>query len=188
MTELYAPIITSTETWNTWDEEWYPAGPRNFAKRARGYGWDARIGFSRGYVVGQAVNSWELRDIIGVWIDGWGGKRAGALWERNPDAEFTARKLESGVKPGEIPSGMQWKSSGTMIMIAKGRAFPYASLTKLDEWVSQLGAVSPAWYIDLRDAVVHAREHAAQVARDKADREKKARADAAHESAISATL
>lgn len=139
------PIITSIETCESWEEAWYPSGPRGLANAARDAGWEARIGFSRGYVPGAKADTYEVRDIIGVWFNGY-GKRAVATWERNPEAEFSARKLEAGVKPGEIPSGMQWSTSGTAIMVGKGRSWPYANLTDLKEWVELRGAVLPSWY------------------------------------------
>lgn len=141
------PIITSQETYENWDEAWYPSGPRSLARAARAAGWEARIGFSRGYVPGQAEDSWNVRDIIGVWVNGY-GKRAVALWERNPEAEFSAKKLEAGVRPGEIPSGMAWSSTGTGIMLpaAMGMSWPYANLTDLKEWIALKGNVLPSWY------------------------------------------
>lgn len=140
------PEITSIQTYESWDEAWYPSGPRGFAKAARAAGWEARIGFSRGPVPGQAADTWETRDIIGVWVNGY-GKRAVATWERNPNAEFSAKKLEAGnIKPGEIPSGMAWSSSGTAIRLAGGMSWGYANLTDLKEWVALKGAVLPSWY------------------------------------------
>lgn len=182
-----APIITSEETWRTWEESWYPSGPRTFAKRARAAGWEARIGFSRGSVPGQALDSWEVRDMIGVWIDGY-GRRAGAFWERNPEAEFTAKKLDKGIKPGELPSGMIWSASGTLIMLGGGMAFPYCNLTKLDEWVALKGTVLPTWYEGIRDAVVKAEADAKARAKAKDEAEKQTKADAAHASATSASV
>lgn len=181
-----APIITSAETWPAWDEEWYPSSPRAFAKRARAAGWEARIGFSRGYVQ-TGSDSYEIRDIIGVWVDGY-GRRACGLWERNPDAEFSAKKLDAGIKPGEIPTGAKWATAGTLIMLGGGMAFPYANLTNLDEWVSLKGAVLPAWYEAIRDKVLAAEAESARKAKAKADAEKQGRADAASEAARSGTV
>jgi hypothetical protein len=151
-----APVITSIETYETWEEAWYPSGPRGFAKAARAAGWEARIGFSRGYVPGAKADTWEVRDVIGVHVNGF-GRRAVALWERNPEAEFSAKKLEAGVKAGEIPSGMAWSSSGTGIHLGGGRSWPYANLTDLKEWVALQGAVLPAWY-EIIQAWVQAHE------------------------------
>jgi hypothetical protein len=139
------PIVTSTWTHENWEEEWYPAPARTFAKRAREAGWDVRVGFSRGYIPGRAANTYAVRDIIGVWLDGF-GKRAVVTWERNPEAEFTAKKLEAGIKPGEVPSGMKWSPSGGAIMIGKGMAFPHPNLTEMTEWVALQGSVLPSWY------------------------------------------
>jgi len=139
-------VISSLDTWPAWDEAWYPVGPRGLAKAARAAGWEARIGFARGPVPGQAKDSWEIRDTIGVWMDGF-GKRAAGMWERNPDAEFSAKKLEAGnIKPGEIPSGMQWSTAGTAILLGKGMSWGYANLTDLKEWLALQGAVLPSWY------------------------------------------
>jgi hypothetical protein len=164
------PVITSVQTWNTWDEGWYPTGPRSFAKRARAAGWEARIGFARGYVPGARADVLELRDTIGVWVDGY-GHRAVALWERNPEAEFSARKLESGVKPGDIPSGMHWATAGTMIFIGQGACFPYANLTELEEWILLRAAVLPSWYGARRQRVFTARRKAKGTADAKVERE-----------------
>jgi hypothetical protein len=161
------PIISSNETYESWDEAWYPSGPRSLAKAAREAGWEARIGFSRGYVPGQSKDSWEVRDIIGVWLNGY-GRRAVATWERNPEAEFSAKKLEAGnIKPGEIPSGMAWSSSGTAIMVAKGRSWPYANLTDLKEWVALHGAVLPSWYTMIQAWVQAHEERDVRKAKDK---------------------
>jgi hypothetical protein len=140
------PEITSLDTWPAWDEDWYPSGPRSLAKAARAAGWEARIGFSRGPIAGQAKESWETRDMIGVWLNGY-GRRAVALWERNPEAEFSAKKLDAGnIKPGEIPSGMQWSTAGTSIITGKGMSWTYANLTDLKEWLALHGDVLPSWY------------------------------------------
>jgi hypothetical protein len=151
--------ITNRETYESWDEEWYPSGPRTLAALARSAGWEVRIGFSRGPVAGQKADTWETRDIIGVWMDGY-GKRAVALWERNPDAEFTAKKLEAGVKPGELPSGMKWSTSGTAIRMTKAWSWPYANLTDLKEWLALHGDVLPSWYEAIRARVKEAEERA----------------------------
>lgn len=140
-----APEVTSTWTWENWEEEWYPASPRAFAKKARAAGWDVRMGFSRGSIEGRKANTYATRDMIGVWLDGF-GRRAVVIWERNPDAQFTAKKLEAGIKPGEIPSGMAWKPNGGSIRMGKGMAFPYPNLTEMEEWVALRGAVLPSWY------------------------------------------
>lgn len=147
-----SPHITNVETAH-WPWEWYPSGPRSLAVHAEKCGWSVRVGFSRGYVPGAKEGTWDLRDCIGVWVDGF-HRRAGAFWERNPEAEFSARKLESGVKPGEIPSGMQWSTTGTIIMAGKGRAFPYASLTDLREWLTLSGKVTPEWYTSIQSWVL----------------------------------
>ncbi len=140
-----APEVTSTWTWEHWEEEWFPVPPRSFAKKARAAGWEVRIGFSRGSMDGRKANTYVTRDMIGVWIDGF-GKRAVVIWERNPDAEFTAKKLESGVKPGEIPSGAKWSPRGGSIRYGKGMAFSYPNLTEMEEWVALQGAALPSWY------------------------------------------
>ena len=173
------PGITSIETYKTWEEAWYPAGPRALAKAARAAGWEARVGFSRGYVPGSKAGSWDVRDIIGVWLDGF-GRRAAAFWERNPEAEFSAKKQESGtIKDGEIPSGMKWSSSGGLIMLGKGMAFPYANLSDLEEWVKLQGAVLPAWYRTIQDWVQAHEENAKRKAKGKAQTEANAREAAA---------
>lgn len=140
------PEVTSTWTYENWEEAWFPSAPRGFAKRARAAGWDVRVGFSRGFVEGRKANTYDLRDLIGVWLDGF-GKRAGVFWERNPNAEFTAKKLESGVKPGELPSGMMWTAKGGSIRFGPGMAFPYPNLTEMEEWVKLQGNVMPSWYV-----------------------------------------
>lgn len=160
------PIITSHETYESWEEEWYPSSPRTLAKAARAAGWEVRIGFSRGYVPGQAKDSWEIRDIIGVWMNGY-GRRAVATWERNPEAEFSAKKLDAGVKPGEIPSGMQWSTSGTAIMLGGGMSWPYANLTDLKEWIQLKGAVLPTWYEHIQAWVQAHEERDVRAAKDK---------------------
>lgn len=153
------PIITSTWTHEHWEEAWYPASPRNLAKRARAAGWEVRLGFSRGYAEGRKANTYALRDVIGVWLDGF-GKRAVVYWERNPDAEFTAKKLEAGIKPGEIPSGYQWTPRGGSIIGEKGTSFPYPNLTEMEEWISLGGAVLPDWYESTKRRVLAAQAKA----------------------------
>jgi hypothetical protein len=165
MSEPPPIIITSEQTYESWDEAWYPIGPRRLAALARENGWEARIGFSRGPVPAQKADTWEYRDIIGVWLNGY-GKRAVATWERNPDAEFSAKKLDAGVKPGEIPSGMKWATSGTAIHMGKGRSWPYANVTELEEWIKLHGAVLPAWYEVIATRVREARERAAAKAKN----------------------
>lgn len=142
------PHITNAETVD-WPWGWYPSGPRSFANHALAYGWHVRMGFSRGYVPAAKEDSWDLRDFIGVLLDGY-GCRAGAFWERNPEAEFSARKLESGVKPGEIPSGMNWTMTSSVIKGGGMFGFPYASLMDLREWVALKGNVSHAWYTEIQ--------------------------------------
>jgi hypothetical protein len=158
--------ITSEQTYESWDEAWFPSGPRSLAKLARDAGWEVRIGFSRGPVAGQKADTWEIRDLIGVWVNGY-GKRAVALWERNPEAEFSARSLEKGVKPGDIPSGMKWATAGTAIMLGKGRSWPYANLTDLKEWIAVHGAVLPSWYTMIQAWVQAHEERDQRAARDK---------------------
>lgn len=159
MRDLETWGISSRETWPEWDEAWYPAGPRALAKAARSAGWEARIGFSRGHTDG------GVRDIIGVWLDGF-GRRAAAFWERNPDAEFSARKLEAGVKDGEIPSGAQWSSSGTMVMAGKGMSWGYANLTDFREWLALQGNVPPEWYTNVQSWVQAHAERDARKTKD----------------------
>lgn len=183
MTECPPPIITSIETWETWEEAWFPSSPRSFAKAARAEGWEARIGFSRGYVQ-VSKDSWEIRDVIGVWLDGY-GRRAVAYWERNPEAEFSARKLEAGIKPGEVPSGQQWKTSGTAIMSGKGRSFGYANVTELKEWLALHGAALPSWYEAIKTKVQTAEAEAERKSKAKAKAGADALEQAAHEAAIS---
>jgi hypothetical protein len=153
------PVITSTQTSTSWDEKWYPSGPRALASLARETGWDVRMSFSRGYVPGAKEEVFHLRDIIGVWVDGH-GRRAGAFWERNPEAQFSARKLDAGVKDGEVPSGMAWSTAGTLIYMGKSRAFPYANLTDFKEWVSLRGKVLPSWYEFIQSWVLAHEENA----------------------------
>lgn len=140
------PEFTSLQAYDLIPEECYPSSMRSLAKAARASGWEARIGFSRGPVPGAKAGTWQTRDMIGVWVDGF-GKRAVALWERNPDAEFSAKKLEAGnIKPGEIPSGMQWSTAGTSILLGRGMSWGYANLTDFKEWLALQGAVLPGWY------------------------------------------
>lgn len=166
--EDHLPVITSRETYRTWDYAWYPSGPRGFLRRAEAAGWDVRMGFSRGYIPGAKADTWDMRDMIGVWVNGY-GRRAAAFWSRNPDAEFSARKLEAGnIKPGEIPSGMTWKASGTTIRISERESWTYASLADLDEWVALHGAVLPSWYKVRSDWVQAHEMHSAFKARERA--------------------
>lgn len=150
--------ITSLET-RDWPEEWYPSGPRAFAKRARGAGWDARMAFSRGRVPAAKTDEWDVRDMIGVWLDGY-GQRLAAFWERNPEAQFSAKKLDAGVKAGEIPSGMVWAVSWTAVFLGPGIAFPYPNLTELDEMVAAKGDVGPEWWAYVEHRVRAARARA----------------------------
>src|SRR3954470_17110617 len=73
------PITTSRDTYASWDEAWYPRGPRMFLKLARDNGWDGRMGFSRGHVPA-GKDKHEIRDMIGVYVDGY-GRRGAAFWE-----------------------------------------------------------------------------------------------------------
>lgn len=173
------PVITTRETWPAWDEAWYPSGPRAFAKRTRSAGWLARIAFSRGYVPGQAQDTYVVRDIIGVWVDGY-GRRAVAFWERNPEAEFSVKKQDSGtIKSGEIPSGMAWSSVGTAIILGAGVSYTYAGLKDLDAWVEVHGNVDPSWYVMIQAWVLAHEEHARRKAKTKASNEAQEREDAA---------
>lgn len=171
------PILTNLET-QDWDEEWYPRSPRAFLKMARAAGWEARIGFSRGYVTGQAADSYEVRDVIGVWLNGY-GRRAVMSWSRNPEAEFTAKKLEAGVKPDEIPSGMKWKPEGGSIMLGKGKSFPWLNATQMEEWTKLRGSVLPSWYDEVRTAYFTAQAAAKERAKTKAQEDKDRKAEAA---------
>jgi hypothetical protein len=139
------------------------------------------MGFSRGFVP-HGSDEYEMRDIIGVWVDGY-GRRGCALWTRNPEAQFSARKLESGVQPGEIPTGMKWSTSGALIMLGKGMAFPYANLTQINEWVALRGAVLPGWYEDIKAKALAAEAESRAKAKAKVEAEKIERADAAGASA-----
>jgi hypothetical protein len=105
------PIVTSEQTFEHWPEEWYPNAVRLFARKVRAAGLEARIGFSRGWVPGRSAGTFAMRDLIGCWVNGRGGRLV-MLWERDPEAEFSARKLEKGVAPGEIPSGRMWTCKG----------------------------------------------------------------------------
>lgn len=149
------PEVTSTWTAENWEEEWYPRAPRGFMAKARAAGWDVRIGFSRGSIPGAKANTYQTRDMIGVWLDGF-GKRAGVFWERNPDAVFSAKKLEASPKPGEIPSGMMWTTKGGSIRFGPGMAFPYPNLTEMEEWVALRGEVLPSWYVACQKRVMDA--------------------------------
>ena len=164
------PIITTLQTVHAWPEEWYPRSPRSFLKTALDAGWDARMAFCRGYVAGQKADSWELRDQIAVWIDGF-GKRAVMIWERNPDAEFTAKKLEAGIKPGEIPSGYKWSPRGGSIMWGKGLSFPWLNATQMTEWTTLRGNVLQSWYDKIKTEHFAALDMAKMRARAKADNE-----------------
>lgn len=177
-----APEVTSTWTHENWEEEWYPSGPRAFAKRARAAGWDVRVGFSRGSIPGAKKDTYATRDMIGVWLDGF-GKRAGVFWERNPDAEFSAKKLEAGPKPGEIPSGMNWTTKGGSIRFGPGMSFPYPNLTQMDEWVALQGAVLPGWYEGIKTKVLEAEAAAKARADAKAKHDREWAEQRAHESA-----
>lgn len=113
------PIVDSVWTHEHWPEEWFPNAVQMFARRARGAGLEARVGFSRGWVPGRAAGTFVIRDLIGCWVNGRGGRLV-MLWERDPEAPFSARKLEKGVAPGEIPSGQMWKCKGGHVV--NGRA------------------------------------------------------------------
>lgn len=177
MSQFPKPEITTHET-QDWDEEWYPRSPRAFLKLARDAGWEARIGFARGYVTGQAADTYEVRDFIAVWLNGY-GRRACMSWTRNPEAEFTAKKLEAGIKPGEIPSGMKWKPEGGSIMLGRGMSFPWLNATQMEEWTKLRGNVLPAWYDKIRTDYFAAQAAAKERAAAKAKEEKDAKAEAA---------
>jgi hypothetical protein len=108
--------------------------------------------------------------MIGVWLDGF-GKRAVMLWERNPEAEFTAKKLEAGIKPGEIPSGATWKPRGGSVVSGRGRSFPWMNATQMKEWTALQGNVLPSWYEAVRDGYFAAQDLARARSRAKADNE-----------------
>ena len=111
-----------------------------------------RIGFSR------TVN----KDSIGVWVDGY-GLRGAAFWTRNPDAKFTQARLESGVKLGEIPSGVNWKADGTLIYGIISTPWVYASHTEFGEWLAACGDMPVEWYETSRARVIAARVKARKV-------------------------
>jgi hypothetical protein len=163
------PVITSRDSVD-WPEDWYPGPAKTFAKTARAVGWDVRIGFSRGYVPGQKADTWDVRDMIGVWLDGF-DKRAVMLWERNPEAEFTAKKLEASIRPGEIPSGAKWSPKGGSLLLGNGRSFPWMNATQMKEWTVLKGAVLPSWYAQVRDEYFAAQDLARARARARADNE-----------------
>jgi hypothetical protein len=151
--------ISSTETYaQGWDQ--WPLGVRQLVAYAERYGWSVRTGFSRGQIPGQKTDSWVTRDMIGVWLDGY-GHRAVAWWERNPDARFTAKKLDTGIKAGEIPSGLKWTSSATAIWQHGRRpgapCYPYANLTEIREWLEVCGMVDAGFWDRARERVLAAR-------------------------------
>jgi hypothetical protein len=113
------PIVDSAWTHEHWPEAWFPSAVQAFARRTRAAGLKARVGFSRGWVPGRAAGTFAIRDLIGCWVNGRGGRLV-MLWERDPEAPFSARKLEKGVAPGEIPSGQMWKCKGGHVV--NGRA------------------------------------------------------------------
>lgn len=92
-----APIVDSVQTHEHWPEAWFPNAVQMFARRARGAGLEARVGFSRGWVPGRAAGTFAIRDLIGCWVNGRGGRLV-MLWERNPESA--------------TPSGQMWKCKG----------------------------------------------------------------------------
>lgn len=91
------PIVDSRTTFEHWPEDWYPTAVRSFARKVRAAGLEARVGFSRGWVPGRAAGTFAIRDLIGCWVSGRGGRLV-MIWERNP---------ESGTA-----SGQSWKCKG----------------------------------------------------------------------------
>jgi len=123
--------ISSIETYNQGWDQW-PLGVRQMIAMAEVHGWAVRTGFSRGEVPGRKRDTWAMRDMIGVWVDGY-GHRAVAWWERNPDSDTV--------------SGYSWKAAGTAIWPG-GRpspgtpAFPYANVADFKEWLTMRGVMA----------------------------------------------
>lgn len=138
------PQYTSLDTWQWW--QWWTKGALSLAARAEGCEWQVRIGFSR------TVS----KDVIGVWVDGY-GLRGAAFWTRNPDAKFTQAKLDKGIASGEIPSGVNWKADGTLIYGIISTPWPYASHTEFGEWIDARGDMPVEWYEKSRARVLAAR-------------------------------
>ena len=164
------PIVSTRETTH-WPEDVFPSAARSFAKLARAAGWEVRIGFNRGYVPAQAADTWEVRDGVSVWLNGY-GKRAVGAWERNPNAQFTQAKLDAGVKPGEEPSGRKWKFTHGTEILGRGESFPWMGSDQLKEWAKLQGNVLPSWYAKVRE------EHFAKLAKTKAAQAAKTKAEA----------
>lgn len=176
------PVITTLDTVDVWPAEWYPRSPRAFLAVALEAGWSAKMAFCRGYVAGQKADTWDLRDQIAVWLDGY-GKRAVMIWERNPDAEFTAKKLDTGIKLGEIPSGYKWSPKGGSIMLGKGMSFPWLNSTQMTEWTKLRGDVLPSWYEGIKNSYFKTQAEAAERNKARAESERKAKEEAASLSA-----
>lgn len=124
-------VIDSCTTYaQGWDQ--WPLGVRQMIAMAETHGWSVRTGFSRGEIPGRKRNTMAMRDMIGVWIQGY-GHRAAAWWERNPEADTDA--------------GYAWKASGTAIWPG-GRptmdtpCFPYANVADFKEWLTMRGTMA----------------------------------------------
>lgn len=153
--------ITSIESYEQgWC--WWPKSVLAMSDYAESYGWDVRIGFSRGEIPGRKMDAVEVQDTIGIWINGY-GKRAVALWKRRPESE--------------TDSAYQWTTDGSIIW-ADGRpgvAFSYANHTDLKHWLSKAGAVGEDWYVIVRAWVQAHEEKALRAAQSKPKAAKKAK-------------
>lgn len=82
-----APVLTSLQAHDLGWQWWIPSA-HSMAVYARSYGWEVKLGFARGYTPGRKLDSWDLTDSIGCWVDGF-GRRGVAYWLRKPEAACT---------------------------------------------------------------------------------------------------
>lgn len=80
-----APEVTSLDPVPA-DVKW-PASLLSVQKKAESLGWQARPGYSRGFVPGVARGSWKRREEACLWLYRAGSPRMAISWERSPESQ-----------------------------------------------------------------------------------------------------
>lgn len=122
-----------------------PAEPKavlDLARLARGAGFEARIGYSRGPVRAVKRGTYKRVQAFSVWgLHGASGWRFVAVHQHSPDLKG----------PWKWDSVALWLP-GSLVAPGLGTRFVDATVTDLKEWLGVSGNVGPAWF-----KAVHAR-------------------------------